>query len=160
MKRSPLRRYTPLSSRGMKWIRPKPIAKVSPKRNLGTPGGEYVFTYAGKDYSLPGRMIVDPKSPDGLRWIATPASYRQIHQIVRELADGFCEVRASQSCWKYVPPSASQTHHAVLKKMGGAHTDDRIWRDGERIRFLVCPSCHRKLHGQLAWSQPGWMGVA
>jgi hypothetical protein len=136
-----------------KWVRRRPIRSVSPKRNVGTPGGEYDFTYAGKFYSLPGRMIVDPTSPDGKRWVATPGSAKIIRQIVCEMAGECCELEIKSNCWKRAPLQCGHRYHGKHKKMGGAFTDDRIWINGKKMLFWSCPSCHTEHHGTPQWSR-------
>lgn len=131
-------------------LRRSPIRKVSPKRSSGTTGGEYTFKHRGRSYSLPGRMLADPVSPDGWRWIATPHSDAVIRGIVSELADKRCEVKVAPNCWGWTA-DLGHAHHVAVKGMGGVHTDDRLFRCGERIRVLACPSCHRKLHGDVEW---------
>jgi len=124
---------------------------IRPKRRPTKPEGDYIFTHRGKEIRVAGRYLNDPSSPDGLRWIAASHSKPILSRIVHELADGVCEIKLSPGCWKRVPYGYG-THHVVTKKMGGAFTDDRIWRDGERIRILGCPSCHRNLHNRLHWT--------
>lgn len=128
--------------------KPIPRFKSRPSR----PGDEYVFTYKGREYRLPGKFIQENSSPDGLRWIASSAAKTILSAIVRELAGNHCELKESPSCWNFVPFGVG-THHAIHKKMGGAFTDDRIWRNGERIRLLACPSCHKNHHNKLHWTQ-------
>ncbi len=127
------------------FIRPKP-------REHAQPGGEYIFTYKGQEYRLKGRFVNDPVSPDGLRWYATWQSAKIIGRIVREIAENHCELLISPSCWEWLPYGRGHLHHAILKKMGGAFHEDRIWVNGERVRFLACPSCHREKHGKLYWT--------
>ena len=138
-RRSPLRRTA--------WPRNR-----APRENR--PGSLYEFTYKGKSYALPGRWLVDPEAHDGKRWIAAPQAKPLIRQIVRELADGRCEMHLNAQCWRWTPINAGHAHHGKHCKMGGAHTDDRIWNEaGERLRFWVCPSCHRRHHNALHWSK-------
>ena len=129
----------------------KPIRRYGPRP--GTPGGDYIFTYRGKAYSLPGRFLQDPTSPDGRRWIATRESNRVIRSIIRELADSFCELHESSGCWGWTPLESGHAHHAIHKKLGGSFTDDRIWVAGKRIRFWTCATCHKAHHGKLHWSR-------
>ena len=132
-------------------------SRIHPKTHPGTVGGEYNFTYAGKDYSLPGRFLQDPSSPDGLRWIATRESNRIIRHLVCGMANAQCELEKSEQCWKWAPVDRGHPHHLKHKKMGGAFTDDRIWIliDGEltKLRVWSCPVCHFDHHNHLHWSR-------
>ena len=140
-------------------IRTRFARRVSQKRKQGTPGGEYIFDYAGKHYELPGRFIIDRESPsdDGLRWVATPESGREIRRIVCELADKQCELGSSPTCWKWAPLPQGQPHHVRHAKMGGAFTEDRIWItiEGEvwQMRIWACPNCHQRHHNPLHWTK-------
>lgn len=129
------------------------LRSVSSKRMLGTPGGEYQFRLSGKDYSLPGRFLQDPESPDGMRWVATPDSNKIIRRIVCQMANSRCEWKLVPHCWGYLPLEVGHPHHSITKGMGGAHSDDRIFVGGEQIRFWVCPTCHRAEHGDVQWSE-------
>lgn len=135
------------------------IKSVSDRRTRGTPGGEYIFTYAGKRYELPGRFVQDPASAsdDGLRWIATPESAKVIRHLVCEIAGKQCELATEPHCWKWAPLDRGQPHHLRHKKMGGAFSEDRIWIvvDGEWIRMRVwaCPVCHQNHHNRLHWTR-------
>lgn len=124
---------------------------IRPRKKPVNPAGEYTFTHKGKEYSLSGHWINDPTSPDGMRWIATSHAKTTLNRIVYELAGSHCEMQKVSNCWRWVPYGCG-THHVITKKMGGAFTDDRIWRNGERIRVLSCPSCHRNHHNRLHWS--------
>src|SRR5216684_1878653 len=126
---------------------------IRPKTHPGTVGGEYNFTYGGKDYSLPGRFLQDPASPDGLRWIATRESGRVIRKLVCEMANARCELKTSPQCLKWAPLRNGDPHHVHHKKMGGANTEDRIWVNGERVRICTCKNCHRDHHNHLHWSR-------
>jgi hypothetical protein len=129
------------------------IRSVSPKRSQGTPGGEYNFEFQGRAYSLPGRILQDPTSPDGIRWIGTPESNSIIRALTAQLAGKQCELKITPNCWGWTPLGTGHPHHVVTKGMGAAHADDRLFRCGERIRVWICPSCHRKQHGDVEWSQ-------
>jgi hypothetical protein len=136
------------------WLRPNRVRESKHSH----PGGEYIFTHRGKQYSLPGKMIQDRTSPsaDGLRWVAHPKSKPTITSIVYELAGGHCQMHKSPSCWGWMPRGVGHPHHVRHKKMGNAFGDDRIWIeiDGEQvqIRILGCPSCHRNHHNKLQWT--------
>jgi len=131
-------------------LRVKPITD---KRRDGVTGEEYVFTFRNQQYRLPGHIRYDQTSPDGIRWIATPASAKVIRMIVCELAERRCELKLSESCWGFLPLNIGHAHHLRRKKMGGAFTDDRIWILGQRVRFWTCPTCHRHEDGDLQWSK-------
>jgi hypothetical protein len=128
------------------------LRSVSLKRQDGTQGGEYTFDFHGRRYSLPGRWLADPVSPDGWRWIATPHSNAIIRGLVAQIADRHCELKLGKDCWGWTPVDSGHPHHVVTSRMGSAFRDDRLFRNGDRIRIWVCPSCHRKRHGDVQWS--------
>jgi hypothetical protein len=135
------------------------INRISKKKREGTPGGAYIFDYAGKHYELPGRFIQDETaaSDDKRRWVATLESGRIIRRLVCQLANKFCELSTEPHCWKWAPLERGQPHHLRHKKMGNAFGDDRIWIvvDGElvRVRIWACPTCHQNHHNRLHWTR-------
>jgi hypothetical protein len=134
--------------------RPPRFSRIPPRKERPVdPRGDWRFTWRGRDHALPGRWLNDPTSPDGMRWIAAPSAIPTIVGIVAEEAGNQCELKLPKvQCWGWTPRDCGHRHHLVLKKMGGAFADERIWINGERKQIWTCPTCHRARHGRLHWS--------
>ena len=92
----------------------------------------------GTWHGIPGYWIDDQASIDGRRWIATHYGWEKIQALVKQEAQGRCELNLSDNC-----ASATQwgdTHHVYGR--GGGKREDRLQVEGIQMLKFACRSCH------------------
>jgi hypothetical protein len=73
------------------------------------------------------------------RLILSGSAYAKMKAKLRDLAQSKCEV-----CGFYT--TTGDVDHVVIRGMGGAKRDDRIFVDGKRNLIYKCRGCHTGRH--------------
>jgi hypothetical protein len=89
-------------------------------------------------------MFSSKKKPDiqqmrDGRVILRGMAYAKMRSKLRELANNKCEV-----CGRF--DMNGDVDHVVIRGMGGAKRDDRIFVDGKRNLIYKCRNCHNGRH--------------
>jgi len=85
---------------------------------------------------ISGRWYFDNASPDGQRFVASPAGWAEITNQMREAFCERCLLKVS------IPQIGIEWHHIYGRGMGGSKQEDRLEVKGIRMREWLCRKHH------------------